>query len=1498
MTKKLKYHMDGPQPPKEFGLYNPMDEHEACGVGLVASTDGKASRKVVEKAIQALKSVWHRGAVDADGKTGDGAGIMVAIPQGFFKKHVEHTGHKLLANNLAVGMVFMPRTDLAAQEHCRSIIESEIRRFGYNIYGWRRVPVDTSIIGEKAQATRPEIEQIMIANNSGLDDSAFEQDLYLIRRRVEKAARAAQINNLYICSLSTRTIVYKGLFLAEQLSSFYPDLEDKNFISNFAVYHQRYSTNTFPQWWLAQPFRVLAHNGEINTIRGNRRWMQSHEIKMASLTFKKRSQDVKPVIPSNASDSAALDSVFEILVQAGRIAPKAKLLLMPNARTSDPSIPKSHRAMYDYCNSVIEPWDGPAAIAACDGRWAIGGSDRNGLRPLRYVRTKDNLLCLGSETGMVPVAEKDVLEKGRLGPGEMIAIDLDKGKFYKEREIKDLLTNMTPYEEWIEGFYTIGDIETENPPEPEPRDYTNLLRRQKTYGISHEDMEQVLHPMVMNAKEAIGSMGDDTPPAVLSKKYRNLSHYFKQGFSQVTNPPLDSIREKGVMSLTTRFGNFVNVLNEKKPEEKVLNLDSPVMTNREYRLLRHHFADDAVTIDCTFDKNAGLGSLSLAVERIKREAEEAILSGARHIFLSDIATSNEKVPVPMILATSSVHSHLINQGLRGFASLNVRSGECLDCHYFAVLIGVGASTVNAYLAQDAIMDRHAQGLFGDISVNQAISNYKKAVNEGLLKVMSKMGISVINSYRGAMNFEAVGLARALVSEYFPGLTSKLSGLGFPGLRSSIIDQHHKAWSSPKASLPVGGTYSVRAQGEQHDNDATSIHLLQSAAETGSKKTYKSYLKHIAERPPINLRDLLDFDHNLTPISKDGVESMEDIRKRFVTPSMSLGALSPEAHETLAVAMNRIGAQAASGEGGEDPARFKRRPGGDSANSNIKQVASGRFGVTAEYLKACDEIEIKIAQGAKPGEGGQLMGFKVTPLIAKLRHSTVGVTLISPPPHHDIYSIEDLAQLIYDLKQVNKKARVCVKLVASSGIGTIAAGVAKAKADVIHISGGNGGTGASPLTSIKHAGIPWEMGLAEVNQVLTLNGLRHRVKLRVDGGIKTGRDIVIAAMLGAEEYAIGTASLVAMGCLMVRQCQSNTCPVGICTQNEALRKKFDGSPEKVINLFSLIANETRNILAKLGAKTLEDVISHTELLHQVSKGDPHLDDLDLNPILARVDDVHDARVCTIKTRNEVPETLDDHILQHVTSFLEPGEKLNLSYPVKNTQRSVGTQTSSHILDSFGNDQLPEDHLTLNLKGSAGQSLGAFAVRGLKLVVTGDANDYVGKGLSGGLIVVKPSSKASFRAEKNCIIGNTVLYGATSGQLFARGQAGERFAVRNSGAEVVVEGCGANGCEYMTGGIAVILGGVGDNFAAGMTGGTAFVLAKAEFMKRKLNPESVAVTGVSNDYWAGQLKRLIEKHVAETGSLQGRDLLKNWSDTLGRFQQIIPHEVAEIILEKTA
>ncbi|MCK0070055.1 glutamate synthase large subunit [Kordiimonas laminariae] len=1479
-------HVPGP-----IGLYNPEDERSSCGVGLVAAMDGKASRDVVLRGIEALRAIWHRGAVDADGKTGDGAGIMLEIPQEFFKEHVRATGHEPSAGRLAVGMAFLPRVDLSAQETCRTIVETEILKFGYTIYGWRQVPVDISVIGEKAEATRPEIEQIMIANSKGVDDETFERELYIIRRRIERAVVAAQVGDFYMCSLSCRNVIYKGLFLAEQLSVFYPDLQDEKYTSSYAIYHQRYSTNTFPQWWLAQPFRMLAHNGEINTIRGNVNWMKSHQIRMASIAFGDSSEDIKPVVPKGASDSAALDAVFEVMVRAGRNAPMAKTMLVPEAWSNKESMPKAHRDMYAYTNSVMEPWDGPAALAATDGRWIMAAVDRNGLRPMRFTVTKDGFLIVGSETGMVVVDEDDVLEKGRLGPGQMVALDLQEGKFYHDGEVKDELAASQPFEDWVNDLRGIDDLPGYRGEEFPSYEGEDLRRRQIAAGFTHEDLELILQPQVMTAKEAIGSMGDDTPLAVLSSQYRNLSHYFRQNFSQVTNPPIDSLRESRVMSLKTRFGNFANVLDEGHTQAGAIVLDSPVVSNREWKTLISHFGDEAEVIDCTFDVNGGQGALREALNRIRREAEDAVREGRGHLFLTDENISAERAPVPMILATGGLHTYLVGEGLRTFTSLNVRSSECLDPHYFAVLIGAGATTVNAYLAQDMIAERQAKGLFGDYDLTECVVRATEAIDQGLLKIMSKMGISIISSYRGGNNFEALGLSRSLVAEFFPGMPTKISGIGLVGVQQKVLEQHAKAFESSKQVLPIGGLYRFRRGEEVHSHDGQLIHLLQSAVGSDNYSKYLTYSKGLAAMPPVNLRDLLDFRRPEEGTALDTVESITQIRKRFITPGMSLGALSVEAHETLAIAMNRIGAKSVSGEGGEDSKRYTPYENGDNANSPIKQIASGRFGVTAEYLNACEELEIKVAQGAKPGEGGQLPGFKVTEMIAKLRHSTPGVTLISPPPHHDIYSIEDLAQLIYDLKQINPRAQVCVKLVSSAGIGTIAAGVAKAHADVILISGHNGGTGASPQTSIKYAGTPWEIGLAEVNQVLTLNGLRHRVKLRTDGGIKTGRDVVIAAMLGAEEYGVGTASLVAMGCIMVRQCHSNTCPVGVCTQDEKLRAKFDGTPEKVVNLFSFIAEETREILAELGVEKLDDIIGRTDLLHQVSRGADHLDDLDLNPLLVQVGGRNHQSICTLEGRNEVPDTLDAQMLEDAKAVFSKGEKMQLTYSVQNTLRAIGTRFSSEITQHFGMTGLKPDHVTVRLRGSAGQSLGAFAVQGLKIEVAGDANDYVGKGLSGGTIVVRPSNRASFNSQSNTIIGNTVLYGATSGKLFAAGQAGERFAVRNSGATVVVEGCGANGCEYMTGGKAIILGAVGDNFGAGMTGGMAFVYDEDGKFEEHINTESLLYNRLSSAHWEADLKAAIEEHTRETHSRWGATILSNWETKLQNFWQVVPKEMID-------
>ncbi len=1472
----------------EKGLYSQDEEHSSCGVGLVVNIDGSRSRDVVLNGIKALKAIWHRGAVDADGKTGDGAGIHVQIPVNFFYDQVRRTGHSPRTNELiAVGQVFLPRTNFAAQETCRTIVETEVLRMGYYIYGWRHVPVDVSILGEKANATRPEIEQILISNAKGADEETFERELYVIRRRIEKAALAAQVPTLYIASMSCRSIIYKGMMLAQDVANFYPDLMDDRFESAFAIYHQRYSTNTFPQWWLAQPFRMLAHNGEINTLKGNLNWMKSHEIRMASATFGDMAEDIKPIVAAGSSDSAALDAVFEMLVRAGRNAPMAKTMLVPESWSKQAvELPEAWRDMYSYCNSVMEPWDGPAALAMTDGRWVCAGLDRNGLRPMRFVVTADGMLIAGSEAGMVPQDEANVIRKGALGPGQLLAVDIEEGKMFGDTEIKDKLAASRPFGEWVGKINELDDALSNIDEKPLFKG-NELRRRQVAAGYTIEELEQILAPMAEDGKETLASMGDDTPSAVLSNQYRPLSHFFRQNFSQVTNPPIDSLREYRVMSLKTRFGNLKNVLDESSAQTEILVLDSPFLANAQFDQLMGEFNADSVTIDCSFEP--GGIKLSEGLRRIRDEAEDAVRSGAGHIVLTDQFSGEGRVAMPMILATSAVHSQLTRKGLRTFTSLNVRSAECVDPHYFAVLIGCGATVVNAYLAEDSLADRIDRGLL-DGSLTDAMSRYREAIDQGLLKIMAKMGISVVSSYRGGLNFEAVGLSRAMCAEYFPGMTSRISGIGITGIQRKAEAVHERGWKGDGTILPIGGFYKARASGETHAWEASSMHMLQMACNKASYQMWKQYSAKMQSNPPIHLRDLLDIKPLGAPVPIEDVESITSIRKRFVTPGMSLGALSPEAHKTLNVAMNRIGAKSDSGEGGEDPAHFLPEPNGDNPSAKIKQVASGRFGVTAEYLNQCEELEIKVAQGAKPGEGGQLPGMKVTDLIARLRHSTKGVTLISPPPHHDIYSIEDLAQLIYDLKQINPRCKVTVKLVASSGVGTIAAGVAKAKADIILISGHNGGTGASPATSIKYAGLPWEMGLTEAHQVLSMNNLRDRVTLRTDGGLRTGRDIVMAAMMGAEEYGIGTAALIAMGCIMVRQCQSNTCPVGVCTQDDALRAKFTGNADKVVNLITFYATEVRELLASIGARSLDDVIGRADLLAQVSRGSAHLDDLDLNPLLITVDGAAEIVYDRNKPRNAVLDTLDAEIVRDAERFLKDGEKMQLSYAVQNTHRTVGTRVSSHIISRFGmNNNLQPDHLTVKLTGSAGQSLGAFAAPGLKLEVSGDANDYVGKGLSGGTIVVRPSMASTIVASENTIIGNTVLYGATKGFLFAAGRAGERFAVRNSGAHVVIEGCGSNGCEYMTGGVAVILGDIGANFGAGMTGGMAYLYDPKGRADKMLNRETLVTCPVTVDHWEHQLKTLVERHLAETNSRKAADILQHWDSEKDNFMQICPKEM---------
>ncbi len=1476
----------------EHGLYNSTDEHDACGVGLIAAIDGKPRREIVEKGIEGLKSMWHRGAVDADGKTGDGAGIHLQLPFAFFASHVEGIGKRVLSNRLAVGMVFLPKKNFTAQDSCRSIVEAEILRLGFSIYGWRQVPVVSGVIGDVANESRPEIEQILIAGKPEMDEAQFERELFFIRKRIENAVRAAAITDFYICSLSSRSIIYKGLFKAEQLTAFYPDLLDERFSSNFAVFHQRFSTNTAPAWHLAQPFRIIAHNGEVNTLKGNINFMRSHEATFHCTAFEGYINDLLPVIPDNTSDTGALDSVMEILTRAGRALPLAKLILIPPAWSMLSDLPQAHKDLFSFCNNVSEPWDGPAAIAATDGEWVIAGMDRNGLRPMRYTITKDGMLICASESGMVHVPDANIAERGRLGPGDIIGVHLPNGKLYKDGALKDYLAEEHPYGDWVEKIIPLKDVvQKARATIPRTLSAEELRKRQLAVGYTMEEIENILHPMAETGKEALGSMGDDTPIAVLSNQYRPFHHFFRQNFSQVTNPPIDPLRERRVMSLITRFGNDGNYLSLDDSHSQILLAETPVLLGEEMQAIRNHFSKRITEIATLFDAHAEGNALRRGLERIVSEAEAATRAGRTFLLLSDEGVDEKHAAIPMILAVSAVQTHLVRKKLRKKVSILVRTAECADVHALAVLIGSGATVVYPALAEATITDRHARGLLSSLSLEAALDNFREAMNQGLLKIMSKMGISVVSSYRGGLNFEALGLSRALVAEFFPGLRSRISGIGLAGLELRARTLHARAFSRNIESLPMGGFYRLRAREERHGWQGEAIHLLQIATASGAYQTFKKYSESIHAQPAIHLRDLLDFRASHAPIAIDQVESITEIRKRFVAPAMSLGALSPEAHEVLAIAMNRIGAASNSGEGGEGAERYKPRANGDNANSTIKQIASARFGVTAEYLNSAHELQIKVAQGAKPGEGGQLPAFKVTTEIARLRHATPGVSLISPPPHHDIYSIEDLAQLIYDLKQANPEALVSVKLVAQSGIGTIAAGVAKAMADKIVIAGHSGGTGASPWSSIKHAGVPWEIGLAEAHQVLTLNRLRHRVRLQTDGGLKTGRDIVIAAMLGAEEFALGTAALVAMGCLMVRQCHSNTCPVGITTQAPALRAKFEGTVEKVINLMSFIAEEVREILAQLGMRSIQEIIGRTDLLHQVNRGGEDVVDLDLNALLAQADPGTHPHYCTLKGRNEVPDTLDQQMIADAESALSRGEKIQLGYTVHNTMRAVGTRLSSMIVRNYLPETLATDHITLRLRGSAGQSLGAFLVRGVRIELLGDANDYVGKGLCGGTLILRPRPSSNLVPQDNTIIGNTVLYGATSGQLFASGQAGERFAVRNSGATAVIEGCGSNGCEYMTGGTAVILGEVGHNFAAGMTGGMAYVYDTHNHFESRVNSETIIYQRISSEHWEQELKTLIMSHYRETASPLADYILAGWEWERRKFWQVCPKEMID-------
>jgi glutamate synthase (NADPH/NADH) large chain len=1460
------------------GLWRPEHERDACGVGLVAALDGEPRRQVVELALAALASVGHRGAVDADGRTGDGAGLMVSVPHEFFHAQIARLGCRPTPGAVGVGQIFLPRTDLGAQDRARTLVETELVRIGARLYGWRQTPVQPRALGAKADATRPEIAQILFCDPLHRPADELERLLTVARRRVERRALELDLHSLYICSLSARTVVYKGLFLAAQIAEFYEDLRDERFVSPAAVYHQRYSTNTFPEWRLAHPFRMLAHNGEINTLKGNVNWMRTHEGPMSRRAFGEDAASVLPIIQPGSSDSAALDAVYELVVRGGLSVPFAKVLLVPEAWSHrQDQLPASWSAMYHYCNALMEPWDGPAALVVFDGRWAVAGLDRNGLRPLRWALTLDGLLSVGSEAGLCPLDPASIVKRGAVPAGRMIGVDLQEGHFYDAEPLLDSLARARPFEQWMAAVVDLdprlaSDSESALFPEEE------LRLRQRAAGLTLEDLELILQPMGEIGAEATGSMGDDTPLAVLSERYRPLSHFFRQDFSQVTNPPIDPLRERRVMSLKTRFGNLGRALDGDRATRSLYTLSSPILTNRMFDRFSAEVGADLVLLDATYGRPTGEPGESLrrALEQLRQAAVDGVRAGATHVVLSDRALGPDRAPLPGPLAVAAVHTQLVRAGLRSSCSLNVRTADALDPHSVAVLIGVGATTVNPYLALDSVLERVGRGLLPGPGA-QAVARYKAALEAGLLKIMSKLGISVLSSYRGGGYFEALGLSRTVLDEYFLGVSGRISGLGLPELEARAWQQHTLAFTSP-GGLPTGGFYRQRSRGERHAYGAMMVHQLQKAVREDDFAAYLRYVEVCHARPPMSLRDLLEPVPLGPPVPLEEVEPASALCRRLLTPGMSLGALSPEAHGTLNVAMNRLGARSVSGEGGEDPRRYARRADGDDANSAVKQVASGRFGVTAEYLNQCREIEIKIAQGAKPGEGGQLPASKVTELVARLRHASPGATLISPPPHHDIYSIEDLAQLVYDLKQINPDASVGVKLVAGAGVGAIAAGVVKARADTILICGSVGGTGASAQSSIKFAGLPWELGLAEVNQTLTLNGLRHRVRLRTDGGLRTGRDIVLAALLGAEEFGIGTLALVALGCLIVRQCHSNTCPVGICTQDEALRKKFAGEPEHVVRLMTFLAEEVRGHLARLGVRTLEELVGRPDKLVQ-REGHP----VDCGPLLVRVDSGGHPRIGPASGRVEVEDTLDAQVIADAPPFFRHGAKVQLSYPIRNAQRAVGARISSRIVRRWGMTGLPEDQLTLRLRGTAGQSLGAFAVRGLRLEVDGEANDFVGKGLSGATIVVRPSRSRSGEV----LLGNTCLYGATQGYLFAAGRAGERFAVRNSGAVAVIEGCGANGCEYMTGGEVIILGPIGENFGAGMTGGRVW-LYDPQGSTARMNPETIRWGPFRSRAAEQRCRTWIERHVRETRSLFAESLLAAWPVARDRFVEITAME----------
>ncbi|MCC6588004.1 MAG: glutamate synthase large subunit [Bryobacterales bacterium] len=1493
-------------------MYNPQLERDACGLGFIVNIKAHASHDIIVRGIQILINLTHRGACGCDPETGDGAGILIQVPHAFFARECSKIGFTLpKPGQYGVGMIFFP-VDRQPRLQVEGIIERIAREEGLEVLGWRDTPINSDAIGRIARASQPYIQQIFLGSQSPITPDELERKLFVMRKRAENEIAKSDIEDkefFYIPSLSTRTIIYKGLLLAPQIAEFYKDLADPAVVSALALVHQRFSTNTFPTWQLAHPFRFICHNGEINTIRGNVNWMNARERVLKSSLYGDDLQKLFPIEVPGGSDSAQFDNAVEMLTMGGRELPHVMAMLVPEAWGKDPTMNPEKKAFYEYHASLMEPWDGPAALAFTDGRMIGATLDRNGLRPARYMVTHDDLLIMASETGVLPVKPEDVKFKGRLQPGKMLLCDLTEKRIVPDEEIKERLAQRQPYAEWLKQ----QQITLDNLPEPprwHPTDYESILPRQRAFGYTDEDLKTILQPLAVNGEEPIGSMGTDTPLACLSEKPQPLFHYFKQLFAQVTNPAIDPIREELVMSLTSYIGTERNILDETPEHCHTLKLNHPILTNYDLEKLRRVSQGDflATTLPTLFRADGGEKELERMLDALCRRASWAIKSGYSLLILSDRGVDDIYAPIPSLLALSAVHHYLIREGTRTQVALIVESGEPREVMHFSLLIGYGASAVNPYLAIETLEDMHRQKLLPEgVTFEKALKNFKKGVNKGLLKVFSKMGISTLQSYRGAQVFEAIGLSRQLVDKYFTGTASRIEGIGLDVIAREAKLKHDLAYrrvTGADTELPVGGSYQYRVRGEYHLLNPMTISKLQHSVRASNEpsqaglKTFQEYTSLIDDQSKqlCTLRGLMEFKHAREPIPLDEVEPAQEIVKRFATGAMSFGSISKEAHETLAIAMNRIGARSNTGEGGEDEVRFPKEPNGDWRRSAIKQVASGRFGVTTHYLVNADELQIKISQGAKPGEGGQLPGHKVDETIARVRHSIPGVGLISPPPHHDIYSIEDLAQLIYDLKNVNPQARISVKLVAEVGVGVVAAGVAKGHADVVLISGDSGGTGASPLTSIKHAGIPWELGLAETQQVLVMNDLRSRIVVQTDGKLCTGRDVAIAALLGAEEFGFSTAPLIAVGCIMMRKCHLNTCPVGIATQDPALRKKFEGSPEHVINFFFYIAEEVRQIMAKLGFRRMEEMIGRVDKIdtrkavdHWKAKG---LDFSHIfhNPVVpSRV-----GRRCLIGQDHGLNQALDHKLMDLAKDAIENGTPAEFKLPIRNVHRTVGTMLSGEIAKKYGAAGLPDDTIRFRFTGSAGQSFGAFLAHGVTLELEGDANDYTGKGLSGGRIVVFPPRGSSFVPEENIIVGNVTLYGATSGEAFFNGMAGERFAVRNSGATAVVESVGDHGCEYMTKGLVVVLGPTGRNFAAGMSGGFAYVLDETgDFVANKCNKSMVDLEPVMDTADLELLQNLIRRHADLTASTRATWILDNWSSMVPKFVKVFPHEYKRVL-----